>query len=261
MNWLDIISQGLSSFVGTVTPQVLIFLTALCFIGEGIGISIPYVLEATWLMTGYQLGNGNLKVPDFIMLLVVAQVGRLGGAYLMYVLGATGSALFKKYRKQIDSRFKTPPLPFNFLRRINLTSPFSIALGRLLWLRIPLTLVLAAQRKLKVLLLSVTISSLIYDGTYIVLGAIFGRTTTLRPINVLLISLGSLTLIYAIFFAIRRLKDMRRRQRMALAGCSNGNGNGSGNGQEENDTVRAMNEILKSPSVPAYKKGKTDKPG
>ncbi len=86
-----------------------------------------------------------------------------------------------------------------------MVSPFSVALGRILWLRIPLTLIMGAKRKLRILSLAVVISSLIYDGTFIITGAIVGTTTHVEPLQITLFSLGVLTIIYGITFIVRRL--------------------------------------------------------
>lgn len=202
MNWNDLLSQGLN-FVGTVNPHIVIFLFLLCFIGEGVGLAVPYVLEATWLMAGYQLANGVLKFSDLIILVVVTQAGREAGALVLYFFCRKGSTLLEKCKERFKWNTEAIESPFKFLRKVNLLSPFSVAMGRLLWLRFPLTLILAVKRKLKTLLLGVSLSSLAYDGTYIILGAIVGTTTALKPFNVLLYSLAGLTAIYIIIFAVK----------------------------------------------------------
>ncbi|MBI4283475.1 MAG: hypothetical protein HY663_03270 [Chloroflexi bacterium] len=205
MNLQDFLSQGLS-LVGTFNLKIALFLFLVNLIGEAVVISIPYLLETTWLAVGYQFSKGVLPFLDLMLLALMAQLGRQGGALALYYLSRSGRSLLIKYQ----SRFKlktdlSAALPVKLLHRINILSPFSVALGRLLWLRIPLTLILGAQRKLKVLILGVSLSSLVYDGIYIAFGAIVGTATVLVPTHLVLYSLAGLTVIYGLTFAIRRV--------------------------------------------------------
>jgi len=73
---------------------------------------------------------------------------------------------------------------------------------------------LSVRRDLKTLLLAVMLSTLVYDGAYIILGAVVGTTVTQEPIHLLPYLLAGLTLLYLITFAARRLlrKIARNRQ-------------------------------------------------
>jgi membrane protein DedA with SNARE-associated domain len=95
-------------------------------------------------------------------------------------------------------------------RHINLTSPFTIAYGRLFGLRLPLTITLAVKRRPARLLAGVILSSIMWDGLYITVGATVGKTATLNPVQVLLGSVGGLTLLYLVTFLVRRW--LKRRQ-------------------------------------------------
>lgn len=157
-------------------------------------------------MVGYQFSVRVLPLFDLMLLVLTAQAGRQTGALTLYHISRSGSTLLTKYKGyfKVKTDINDAPL-FKLFRKINILSPFSVALGRLLWLRIPLTLMLGAQRKLKVLLLGVSLSSLVYDGIYIALGAIVGTTTALESIRLVPYFLAGLTVMYGITFAIKRL--------------------------------------------------------
>jgi hypothetical protein len=89
-------------------------------------------------------------------------------------------------------------------------SPFSIAYGRLLGLRIPLTITLAVKKRLVVLPAGVLLSSVVWDAIYITLGATAGRIAVLKPVQMLFASIAGLTLLYLVVFIVRRL--LRRIQ-------------------------------------------------
>lgn len=205
---LDAILQQVLSFTGTFNPQLVICLFVICALGE-FAASIPYVLETMWLLSGYHVGTGILSPWHLPLLWLVAQAGRQSGATSLYHLSRFGSMpLMKLYHKYfaVTSSQKLPNnnMPFKLFRRLNLLSPFSVALGRLFWLRIPLTLTLSVKKQLKTLSLGVVLSSLVFDGIYISLG-IAGSRAVLKPIDMVLYSLIGLTLLYAVTFVIRRL--------------------------------------------------------
>lgn len=208
MNLENIIQQVLS-IAGTFNLTLVIVLFLICSIGE-VGVSIPYLLETIWLLSGYNLSNGVLPPFDLILLWLAAQVGRQIGATMLFHLSRFGSMpLVKLYRKYFKAGLfeklsGSSAMPLKLLRRINYLSPFSIALGRLIGLRIPLTLTLAVKRQLKTLLPGVLVSSLVWDGIYISLGVIGGRAI-LKPVQMMLYSLIGLTLLYIVTFAIHRL--------------------------------------------------------
>ncbi len=204
MDWQDFFSQGLS-LIGTFNYKIALYLFLVNLIGEAVSIFVPYLLEATWIMAGYQLSEGVLSFPNLLLLIIMALVGREVGTLFLYGISRSGSKLLKRYTNHFTSRIKSESLLLRLFRKINLLSPFSVALGRLLWLRIPLTIILGAEGKLKVLILGVVISSLIYDATYIILGAIVGNATRLEPIYILLYSLAGLTVLYGLTYIFRRL--------------------------------------------------------
>jgi|WetSurMetagenome_2_1015567.scaffolds.fasta_scaffold01166_3 membrane-associated protein len=210
----DFIIQGLS-VVSTFNIEIFIFLFLLCLIGEAFNIFIPYLFETTLLLIGYYFTRHTISVLDITLLLMATELGRLLGAYILYVIGRGGTILLERLMKRL--RIKTginDTWLATLFRRINLLNPFSVAIGRLLWLRIPLTLILSARRDIKTLLLAVTISTLVYDGVYIILGTVVGTTIAQEPIRVLPYMLGGLTVIYLVTFGVRHLlrKILHSRQ-------------------------------------------------
>ena len=164
-----------------------------------------------------QSGAGVFSFPQVVILVVSSQLGRNLGAIALYYVSRLGSMpLMKLYRRYFESavskRASSNSLPVRFIRRINYLSPFSVALGRLFWLRIPLTMILAVQRKLKVLSLAVVISSLVFDSVYITIGLIGGATFKPKPVQMILYSLIGLTALYAVTFAVQRLSKLFRRR-------------------------------------------------
>jgi membrane-associated protein len=211
---LEAIVQQVFNLAGTFNPTLVIFLFLICAIGE-FGVSVPYLLETVWLVSGYNLGNGTLSFLDLVLLWLVAQLGRQLGGTMLYYLGRFGSMpLMKLYHRYFGASLSgklsgNNTMPFKLFRRINFLSPFSIALGRLVGLRIPLTLTLAVKRQLKTLLLGIVLSSLVWDGMYIFLGAVVGAKAALNPVQMILCSLIGLTILYVVTFAVRRLLKLR----------------------------------------------------
>jgi membrane protein DedA with SNARE-associated domain len=211
---LEVIFQQVFNLAGTFNPTLIVFLFLICSIGE-FGASVPYLLETVWLLSGYNFAAGVLSFLDLVLLWLVAQVGRQIGGTMLYYLGRFGSMpLIKLYHKHFEASLsgklsEKNAMPFNLFRRMNFLSPFSIALGRLFGLRIPLTLTLSVKKQLRTLLLGIVLSSLVWDGMYIFLGAVVGANVVLKPAQMILYSLIGLTILYAVSFAIRRLLKLR----------------------------------------------------
>lgn len=195
----------------TLDPRTAALLFIICAIGE-FGLSIPYLLESVWLLVGYHFGGGILSPFNMVGLWLAAQCGRQAGSVALYHVARFGTIpLARFYHKWHGSRLLSKVAAnTKVLNGINLLSPFSVALGRLCWLRIPLTLTLALKKSLKTLSLGVLLSSLVWDAIYISLGSIVGATATLKPVHMVLASLAGLTLIYLTTFIVRRFVGHRQ---------------------------------------------------
>jgi membrane-associated protein len=198
--------QQIVSFTATLDPRMAALLFVLCSIGE-FGFSIPYVLESIWLLVGFQLGHGVLSPLHLAVLWLAAQCGRQVGSMGLYRVARFGTpSLTRFYNKLRLSRFVSRIVnKSGAVNHINLSSPFSVAYGRLFGMRIPMVLVLAVKRRLGMLSLGVLLSSLVWDTLYISLGVIFGSTTAIKPSYMFLASLAGLTVIYLVTFIIRIL--------------------------------------------------------
>lgn len=185
--------------------RITLLVLGINFVGEVTGIFVPYLLETIWLMAGYQFSHGEMPVLNLLLLLAMAQLGRQIGALALYGISLSSSRFLARYK----NRFKMRSLfEFPFYRRFknkDLLRPWPVTVGRLLWVRIPLTLMLGARHKLGVLIIAVAVSSLIYDAIYLAMGALFGTTTQLKPTAVLLYSLVGVTIVYGTFFIVRRI--------------------------------------------------------
>lgn len=214
MDLLESILQQVASYAGDFSPRLVVLLFLLLAIGEFGIFSIPYLLETVWLLSGYNFSTGRISFLELAILWLSAQAGRQAGIITLYYLSRLGSLPLKKLRarySQSESSGLTESslVPFKFLRKLNLLSPFSVALGRLFWLRVPLTLTLAFLKRLRVLSLGVLISSIIWDGVYITAGETVGAHAPIQPTQMILFSLVGMTVLYATIFVIRRLL-MRR---------------------------------------------------
>ncbi|MDD5127489.1 MAG: hypothetical protein PHR43_05285 [Dehalococcoidales bacterium] len=204
MDFLEIILHQVAAFTGDFSPKLVILLFFVLAIGEFGVFSIPYMLETVWLLSGYNFSNGIISFPQLALLWFSALSGRLVGAVALYYLSRLGSLPLKKlYQRYSPAENSTAP--FKFLRKLNLLSPFSVALGRLFWLRVPLTLALAFLKRFKVLALGVLVSSIIWDGIYIVAGQAVGAHVLINPTRMILYSLMGISAFYAATFIIRWL--------------------------------------------------------
>lgn len=205
---LESILHNILNFTGVFSPTLVIVLLIICSVGE-FSLSIPYLLETIWLMSGYNLGTGALSPFHIILLWLTAQAGRQMGAMVLFSLSRLGSTpllkLYERYfQASLTKRLAGNTAPMRFIRRIDYLSPFSIALGRLYWLRVPITLTLGVKRQPRVLSVGVVLSSLVWDGTYIILGLV-GASATLKPLQMVMYSLAGLTILYAITFILRHI--------------------------------------------------------
>jgi membrane protein DedA with SNARE-associated domain len=212
MNLDNLIAQVLA-ITSTFNLKISIILFLLCAIGE-VGFALPYILETIWLMAGYQLSQGNLSTLDVLYIWLIAQAGRQTGNVALYYSGMLGMIPLRKlYRKYIQPRLpKRQILPASFVRHITNPSPFSIAVSRLVGLRIPAAVTMGARHQLSYLSIGVLLSSIVWDGVYLVLGYTVGNVLP-NPINMFWYSVGGLTGIYLLTVGIRYLLRLRRTQK------------------------------------------------
>ena len=135
------------------------------------------------------------------------------GSFLLYSIIGLGSGwLMRIYRRifgdALSANAEAKSLPARMMKRLNLFSPFMVAGGRLIWLKVPLTITLGVRRDLKVLAPAVALSSIIWDGTYVLVGMVLGNIHT-EPPYLVLYSLAVLTLIYGTTFLVRRILTRR----------------------------------------------------
>lgn len=219
---VDSLLQQIYSFSGTLGPKLALALFLICLVGE-FGATVPYLLETVWLIAGYQVGIGALSGFEVALLLLTVQLGRQSGATALYYVARLGSTplsrLYQKYgQNNLDGKVAAYQNgPWRLLKKFDLLSPFSVAMGRLLWLRLPLTLALGLKKKIGALTIGVLLSGLAWDGVYILVGAIAGTTVALKPAHMIAYSLAGLTAMYLLVFAAklvfsRRAAQLQKRQ-------------------------------------------------
>ena len=95
-------------------------------------------------------------------------------------------------------------------------SPFTIALGRLIGLGTPLTILMGVKKKYKILFVGVLLSSLIFDGIFLIVGIVVGKNTHVKQTDMILYSLIGLTVFYLIVFSIRQISKYIKARTLAL---------------------------------------------
>ena len=216
MGGLESFLQGIVDFTATLDPRMALLLFVICGIGEA-GLTVPLLLEFIWLNVGINLGNGNLPFLQMLGLWFAAQAGRQAGAVVLYRIGRFGMPAFTRFYHKIhlDRIFEKLMAKSGAVSKINMASPFSVAFGRLVGMRIPMTLVLAAKKKQLILAAGVFMASIIFDGLFIFIGSVFGMSIEdikkFNPIYTVLITLGILAVIYLITFIVKFLIKRSRQ--------------------------------------------------
>jgi len=219
--------------------QWLLLAIFMITVGAEFGLSVPYLLETIWLLTGYQIMGGNLSLTAVVLFCFISLAGREVGAMALYRISQRGVNPFarllnilavraennppqKSYRKVILisihrflSRFFLPGSSgkarpgSNYWSRFTHPSALGVVLGRFSCLKIPITINLGVNRRLLALLAGVALFSLIWDSLYILLG-MFGLGDKLNPWILFSYSLGSLVIINSMLYLIRRLTSIKR---------------------------------------------------
>jgi membrane-associated protein len=210
-----------SHYVGTFSWQLVVPLFLLCLCGEILLASVPYLLETIWLMAGYSLAAGTLSPFHLFVLWVIALMGRETGVLLLFSACRLGSLpLTRLYQRYVEKRIKKFSGNDSWFSQIlqkleSYISPFTIALGRLLGLGTPLTVFLGVKKKYRVLFLGVVISSIIFDGIFVIVGIVVGAKTMVKPPEMVLFSLIGLTVFYLIVFSIRQISKYTKARVLA----------------------------------------------
>jgi membrane-associated protein len=215
MSWESLLSQAVN-ITSTFNLKLALILYFLCAIGE-VGFALPYILETIWLLAGFQLAQGQISVQEVFYFWLIAQAGRQTGSLALYYSGILGMIPLKKlYYRYIQPRLpKKQLISPSIMKYLTNPSPFSIAIARLLGLRIPMALTMSLKHKLSHLVLGVLLSSIIWDGIYLIVGRVVGATVVPKPLNMLIYSLAGLTGLYLITLGIRHLFRLRSTKKNA----------------------------------------------
>jgi len=235
MDWGGVFQQVVNLTVSFNAGLILaIFLLTL--ISE-FGFSFPYLIESIWLLIGYNISQGMIT-PEFVVLFcLTSMAGRQVGAFSLYKISGFGSTpLSRLYNKlisagsnerktktrlrkyflapvanMVEKNFTPCPLKEGNGRGLQSAgnvkarhlSSFNVALGRFIWLKIPITITMGMTRQLIALLTGVALFSLAWDGLYILIG-IFGNGRGLSPFNMLLYSFGGFVAINLTIIIMKR---------------------------------------------------------
>jgi membrane-associated protein len=200
------------------------------------GISIPYLLESIWLLVGYGISTHAMSPASIVIFCMIGLCGREIGASSLYRISGFGATpAMKIYDKIIASRnpiIKKIVLPLArfvnrfFLSKSNIEeeiegreralfkkiacrSPFSVALGRFTWLKLPITISMGMARELFVLMLGVALFSLAWDSLYILIG-LFGASSKISSTMMLICTISGFITVQVSIFFIRRWIKLRR---------------------------------------------------
>jgi len=205
--------KQIPNIIGVFDLRVVLLLFILCLCGEILLASVPYLLETVWLLAGYNLSNGTLSPFHLLLLWLVALAGRETGVLLLFSASRLGSLpLTRIYQKYVGARVKKFSGNDNWFSKTlqkleSYISPFTVALGRLLGLGTPLTVLLGVKKQYRVLFLGVIISSVIFDGIFLTVGIVVGANTMVKPAEMVLFSLAGLTVFYLVVFSIRQISN------------------------------------------------------
>jgi hypothetical protein len=227
---LGAFSTNLIGLSATFTPWLFLAIFVITLVAQ-FGFFVPYLLESIWLFSGYNVVIGAYSPFFLVALCIVGIIGREVGSSVFFYVSSLGSQPLQRfYQKHIEPRFlakagagvrpglikrglarflgtifinneNEPPEIFGKPIRF---SPFMVALGHFLWLRVPIIMTLGLKGKMKPLLLGVALFSILYDGLYIFFG-ILGGTGGLNRTLMLVYPLGLMALIFGTSYGVRRV--------------------------------------------------------
>lgn len=229
------------------SPWLLLAIFVMTLLAE-FGVSVPLLMESVWLFTGYTFTNGTISAEHLAMYVGVGLVGRLiGGIAVFYLVwyGKTfvGAPVFRFLRARaavLSARFH--PLQrvaatcqrgakwatsrtsngtvsdssgshnIRLLGRSFRMSPVTIACGRFIGLRWPLTVFLGARHQRTKLLLGIAIFSIVWDAAYITFGVIGGKSG-LDQMQMVFYPIGAVVVISGVMYGIKRLRAYLKTRR------------------------------------------------
>lgn len=211
---LATVTKEILALAGAFSSWLVISIFILLVLNE-FGFFIPCLLETVWILTGYNLHFNNISLYQAIILVMTSMTGRIVGSYLLFRLSGLNSGwILRVYQHWFkptltDSVMKSNSFTARLLRKTNLLSPYPVAFGRLLWLKIPLTMTLGIRNNLKALIFGVMLSSFISDTTIITIGYISG-SANLDPLQAVIYSMVGLFGVYGFVFLVRKLVAVGR---------------------------------------------------
>jgi len=213
--YLEIISQSLD----TLSQGNILALTALFLIlalGEW-GIPFPFVLQSVLFFIGYQISHGSMQV---IPLLLVLISGRLvGSAVLFWSARALGNPLAGWFQKRFwRIQYKLDRLN----SRLGTRSPIAVAMGRMTpGLLVPTSLSSGAiGLRYEYFVLGVALSSIIWDGTFILSGIVLGHgaQSMSRNISTWVIPAGFIASVCMVWVVQKLISRYKNREQTAQNG-------------------------------------------
>jgi len=145
-------------------------------LGE-INLQIPLLMESMLLLIGYQSRVNNTAVLNATLILLAAQVSRQISMLALYLFFPVINRPLSKLLMKAARFNRFSPTHFDrghFDARC--LSSLSATLGMLTWLNLPLKLLLIWRRRLRPLLVGTLLSGLVFDGKYLLAGAVFHAT-------------------------------------------------------------------------------------
>ena len=160
--------------------KVLSSMLLLTILGEA-NIQIPLLMEAIWLMVGYQvdLNTNPWSVLNLLFTFMAAQTGRqIGISAMFYAFKAINNPLSKLYINRLQSnKYYQKYMANEYMYNVKFLSLSSATLGMLTPLNFAIKILLVIKRKLKILRVGTLLSGMAFDTTYIVMGGVFHATT------------------------------------------------------------------------------------
>jgi membrane-associated protein len=235
----EIFQQALS-LTNSFNLWLIFTIFAISLVAE-FGFSIPYLLETIWLVTGYNVIDGNITPVYIVIFCIITLIGRELGAGALYQVSRYGRTplerLYQKLAQDLDKtptrkpakRYLVSPLMKLGYRFFALNQPhkargssqpekakvgtfchstLNIVLGRFVWLKIPITITMSITKHPIRLLIGVGLFSLVWDGIYITIG-VFGAGSQVNPLTIIIGTLSAMIILNTALYFARRARVSR----------------------------------------------------